>query len=209
MLDTSALLPTDTNVEIPRFSSCTSSRIARPRAPLCVEKATRPSIGVVGENVAFSAIAGSVLMIPMQLGPIMRIPAARTFARISSSRTRPAVPVSPNPALMTTSALTPFAMQSSTTPLTPAHGTQITARSTSPGMAVTVGNAGTPSIDEAYGCTTDSRPGKPPATMLCRISEPILPRSRLAPMTATACGAKKFFIDAVAASRDRSAAFAT
>ena len=38
------------------------------------------------------ATAGSVLMIPMQFGPIMRMPAARTLPRISSSRTRPPVP---------------------------------------------------------------------------------------------------------------------
>ena len=60
--------------------------------------------------------------------------------------------------------------------------------------------------DEALGCTANSRPEKPPATRLCKISEPILPRSRLAPMTATAFGAKKLSIDAVAAACDRAAA---
>jgi hypothetical protein len=41
--------------------------------------------------------------------------------------------------------------------------------------------------------------------MLCRISDPIRPRPRLAPTTATALGSKNGFIDAVAASCDRSA----
>ena len=49
-------------------------------------------------------------------------------------------------------------------------------------------------------------PVKPAATRLCRISEPILPRSRLAPTTATTRGSKNAFIDAVAAVRDRAAA---
>ena len=49
-------------------------------------------------------------------------------------------------------------------------------------------------------------PVKPAAARLCRISDPILPRSRLAPTTATTRGSKKAFIDAVAAVRDRAAA---
>ena len=52
-------------------------------------------------------------------------------------------------------------------------------------------------------------PVKPAATRLCRISDPILPRSRLAPMTATTRGSKNAFIDAVAAVRDRAAAFSS
>ena len=49
-------------------------------------------------------------------------------------------------------------------------------------------------------------PVNPAATRLWRISDPILPRSRLAPTTATTRGSKNAFIDAVAAVRDRAAA---
>ncbi len=102
--ETSALLPTETNVEMPRFRRRASSRSARPRAPLCEDRPTRPSGGWTGENVALRRTRGSVLMRPMQLGPTMRIPAARTFSRIAASRWRPSAPVSRNPALMMTSA---------------------------------------------------------------------------------------------------------
>ena len=50
---------------------------------------------------------------------------------------------------------------------------------------------------------------KPPSTRLCRISEPIFPRSRLAPIDRHGRGSKKLFIDAVAAACDRSAALAS
>ena len=52
-------------------------------------------------------------------------------------------------------------------------------------------------------------PRNPAATRLCRISEPILPRSRLAPITATPRGSKNAFIEAVAAVCDLVAAFAS
>jgi hypothetical protein len=38
--DTSALLPTDTKLEIPRFSRDACSRSAKPSAPLCEDSAT-------------------------------------------------------------------------------------------------------------------------------------------------------------------------
>jgi hypothetical protein len=85
--------------------------------------------------------AGSVLMIPMQLGPISRTPAARIFSTSCVSSALPGSPTSPNPALITTSAFTPFAMQSSTTAGTCAAGTTMTARSTSDGMSITRGYA--------------------------------------------------------------------
>jgi hypothetical protein len=50
-------------------------------------------------------------------------------------------------------------------------------------------------------------PANPTDCRLCRISAPIFPRSRLAPTTATVHGSKNGFIDAVAASWDRLAAF--
>ncbi len=48
-----------------------------------------------------------------------------------------------------------------------------------------------PSICWALGFTACTSPGKPPATMLCRISRPTVPRCRPAPMTATEAGAEQ------------------
>ena len=58
--DTSALLPTLTNVERPTCRSAASSRIAMPSAPLCDESATWPAGGKIGENDAFSRTSGFV-----------------------------------------------------------------------------------------------------------------------------------------------------
>ena len=129
---------------MPRFTRRAYSRMARPSAPLCVENATRPAGGNTGENVAFSSTLGSAFSSPMQLGPIMRMPASRTIVRSSASRARPSTPVSEKPALMTTSALTCFAIASWTTADTLAAGTAITARSMSPGTSVSRGYAGRP-----------------------------------------------------------------
>ena len=49
----------------------------------------------VGAKVAFNDTAASVLMTPMQFGPIIRAPAARTVARSFASSARPSSPVSP------------------------------------------------------------------------------------------------------------------
>src|SRR5687768_17906989 len=62
--ETSALLPTETNDEMPRLSASTWSRIARPSAPLCVSMATLPGGGQLSAKVAFSDTAGSVLSTP-------------------------------------------------------------------------------------------------------------------------------------------------
>ncbi len=52
--------------------------------------------------------AGSVLSIPMQLGPIIRIPEDRTRSRSSSSMAAPSSPVSEKPAEITTKPFTFF-----------------------------------------------------------------------------------------------------
>ncbi len=87
--------------------------MAKPSAPLWLENAMGPAGGKTGENDALSRIAGSVLTRPMQFGPIIRTPAARALSRSRASCARPCSPVSPKPALMTMTAGTPFAMQSS------------------------------------------------------------------------------------------------
>src|SRR6266545_855658 len=50
----------------------------------------------------------------MQLGPTIRIPAARIFSTRTASRRRPSSPVSENPAVIMMMALTPLAAHSST-----------------------------------------------------------------------------------------------
>ena len=72
--ETSALLPMETKFEMPRCSCSAYSRMARPSAPLWLEKAIGPAGGKTGEKLAFRWNAGSVLSTPMQLGPTIRMP---------------------------------------------------------------------------------------------------------------------------------------
>src|SRR6185503_16214805 len=72
-----ALLPTETKVEMPSPSELANSMIASPSAPLCDEKPTRPRGGKPGANVASNNTSGLVLAMPMQFGPISRMPAPR------------------------------------------------------------------------------------------------------------------------------------
>src|SRR6185436_21040867 len=69
LLDTSALLPTLTNVERPTPRVDASARIASPRAPLWDDSPTWPGGGKIGENDAFNGSAGFAFSNPMQLGP--------------------------------------------------------------------------------------------------------------------------------------------
>ena len=145
----------------------------------------------------------------MQLGPINRQPARRTLSISIASRARPFASHSLKPALMTQIAGTFLLMQSSTAARTSSAGTTIIARSTAPGMSVTRRYAGSPPISGATGCTGTIVPVNPATIRLLRISDPILPRVRLAPITATTRGSKNARIDAVAASCERVAACST
>ena len=144
--------------------------------------------GQVGANVASSATAGSALSRPRQLGPTMRIPAARTLASIASWIARPASPVSAKPAVMINTAFTPVATQSSITAGTCAAGTTITASSIASGTARRSGYARTPCTELAPGLIGYTAPVKPLAIRLWKISAPIVPRVREAPITATVLG---------------------
>ena len=48
-----------------------------PSPPDCDENPTRPRTGGNGANVAFIATSGFVFTMPMQLGPIIRMPLRR------------------------------------------------------------------------------------------------------------------------------------
>jgi hypothetical protein len=74
----SALLPTDTKEESPIPSAWAWSITASPSAPLWERKPTRPAGGKMGPKEALRRTWGSVLRIPMQLGPISRIPCPAT-----------------------------------------------------------------------------------------------------------------------------------
>ena len=71
----------------------------------------------------------SVATSPRQFGPTSRAPAARTRSTSARSRRRPASPVSPSPAVITTSARAPAASASSAAASSPAGGTASTTRS--------------------------------------------------------------------------------
>ena len=151
--DTSALLPTLTNVEMPRLRSPARARMASPSAPLCDDIAMRPGGGNTGEKDAFIRIAGSVFSSPMQFGPIILIPWPRTRSRSCLCSTRPVSSASANPAVITMSALTPRLAHSSTTPSTASRGTEMIARSTGSGSWLTEGKTRSDPISEAFGFT--------------------------------------------------------
>src|SRR5581483_765838 len=86
---TSALLPTETKLEIPSPRRADRSRAAMPMAPDCEQSATRPGSGATGANVPFMDTVGAVLITPMQLGPITRMPwrwARRIRSRSTAAR---------------------------------------------------------------------------------------------------------------------------
>ncbi len=72
--ETSALLPTDTKLEMPMPRLVLSSINEMPRAPDWVMNATLPGLGSTGAKIAFMRTAGSVLATPMQFGPTIRMP---------------------------------------------------------------------------------------------------------------------------------------
>ncbi len=86
-----------------------------PSAPDWLDIATLPRGGYTGANVPFMETVLLVFSTPMQFGPTIRIPAARTFSSSFRSSSTPSPPTSENPAEITTSPLTPFSAQSSMT----------------------------------------------------------------------------------------------
>ena len=122
---------------IPR--SWATFRIATPSAPDWLTKPMAPGRAGVGAKVALRLTSGAVLITPMQFGPIILTPAARTVSRSLRSRAAPSSPVSEKPAVITTSPFTPLATHSSTAPCTSCLGTRIMARSTGSGIAAIEG----------------------------------------------------------------------
>ena len=134
---TFVILPMDTTTENPTSSSPAKSIKLAPSAPDCVRNATLPTGGVSERMVALRRTPGAVFATPMQFGPTMRILYLSTMRISSFSRAAPSGPISRNPAVMQTSAGTPFWPQASATSRTPAEGTERTPRSTLPGISRT------------------------------------------------------------------------
>ena len=72
LLDTSSLLPTEANEEIPIPSLVRWSTMAKPSPPDCMTRPTEPGRALAAANVASSPIDGTAT--PKQYGPISRIP---------------------------------------------------------------------------------------------------------------------------------------
>ena len=84
LVETSALLPIETNAERPRPRDSAASRRASPSAPLCEEKPMLPAGAERAAKVAFRL--GPATAMPRQLGPISRAPCERTSASSCSCR---------------------------------------------------------------------------------------------------------------------------
>ena len=76
---------------------------------------------------------------PMQLGPIIRMPLARAAATIRCWRATPSGPASAKPALKTTADFTPRRAQASIAGVASSAPTAMMAQSTSPGTSSMVG----------------------------------------------------------------------
>jgi hypothetical protein len=100
----SALFPMETNVEMPRPSVLALSMMDSPSAPLWDMNPTRPGGGACGANVALSLTSGSVFRIPMQLGPMRRMPYSRHVCTNACCLTIPSEPTSEKPDEITTRA---------------------------------------------------------------------------------------------------------
>ena len=123
----------------PMFMRSACASMASPIAPDCDTKATGPGRGKLRENEAFRRTPAMAFCMPMQFGPIRRMPCRRALATMRASTAAPFGPVSLKPAVITTTPPTRFRAHCARVRGTSSFGTAITARSTRSGMAVTVG----------------------------------------------------------------------
>ena len=193
LLETSALLPSDTKVRTPRSSSRARSSSTMPTPPDWLATASPPAGGTASWNVAFSRIVGTVAQQAEAVGadhPDAQLAGGRRRAAAASrhrrrrarrSRTRP--PLRPGPRRRRRLAARRRPRSA---------GTQTTTRSTGPGTSRRVGYAGTPAIwsrPRVHGAR--ARRVKPPATIERRTVAPMPVPSERTPTTATDRGAKQ------------------
>ena len=114
--------------------------------PLWLMTATGPSCGATSRNMVEKLAIAPLpkLARPCELGPTMRMPAARARAVMASCVRRPASPVSENPAEITMAADTPSAAQRSTACTACSPATATMARSGGAGKASRSGHARSP-----------------------------------------------------------------
>src|SRR5881409_3089825 len=84
-----ALFPNEQNFAKPTPRDFAWSKIAMPRAPLCVASEIPSGSGGVGANVASMRMSGWVLITPMQFGPIIVMSYASHTASSRASRASP------------------------------------------------------------------------------------------------------------------------
>ncbi|BAA29858.1 272aa long hypothetical protein [Pyrococcus horikoshii OT3] len=138
---TSAMLPTLMNFENPMSSFIVLYTIPAPNAPLWLMNATFPFLATV-IKVAFKSTW--VFIIPTQFGPMILIPYLWAISTSSFSSLFPSSPVSPNPAVIITTPLTPFSPHWISVSFTNLFGTTIIAKSISSGISLTLLYALTP-----------------------------------------------------------------
>ncbi len=141
--------------------------------PDCEISPTGPAGYSLDEMRRFAAAS----KIPMQLGPSMRAPAARTRSRSASSRARPDASRSPRPAVITTSERAPASSAASTVSSSARSGTATTTRSASPSSSRS--EARKRSAEQLAAAWVDEvdRPTVGPLDR--RLGEPVPPRLRV------------------------------
>src|SRR5690625_2603244 len=183
---TSVIEPAETTEEKPTLPPRLQSSIDASSAPLCDISATLPGRASAGMNEAFSPIEGRIT--PSEFGPRKRIPPAARLT--SSSKRRPSVPISLNPADTMTAALTPAREHSATTRATSAAGTTIIARSISCSTAVMCGYARCPKTFFRLRLIGNTSPWYGLSSRFRTSAAPTLPTRSVAPITAIDWGLK-------------------
>src|SRR5713101_3785935 len=112
-----------------------------------------PSKGICEANEALSLTSGSVLIVPRQFGPTIRMEYFCAREATWSSSAAPSCPISLKPAEITMRPLTPSFPHSSVTAGTAAAGTTTTATSTLSGKSPIEGYDLTPLIEQSFGLT--------------------------------------------------------
>jgi hypothetical protein len=139
--DTSASLPVDSHTPTWMPRRAVSAKRWVPKAPDCVTMPSGPAgVGPSSRNEEKVGVWPiRMLNRPRQLGPHSRMPPSRAISVMRVCIARPSAPISANPAVNMTTALTPFWTQDSIASIARLAGTAMTAHSTGPGTAAMSG----------------------------------------------------------------------
>ena len=180
-----ALFPSETMSLKPTSRSAAHSRIAVTSAPDWLMNDVVPGVAFPGANVAFSL--DGVEMTPREFGPTTLRSYSSANARSSASRFAPSLPVSPNPAVMTTTFSIPSCPAVSTASRAISGGTTITASSAS--VPASPSRQGRSNTRSTFGFTGTTSPAKS-SSRFCVIARPTDPARSVAPTTATRSASK-------------------